>query len=455
MGFFRGKLTAVLLIFEILFVILFAVFVRYDPHVAAPGAKDDEDFYPVDKYYGLFQDVHVMMFIGFGFLMTFLKRYGYGSVGFNFLLAAFVIQWSTLFRGFLELEHGEIYVNIQTMLFADFTSAAILISFGALLGKASPLQLIIMAFFEVICAIGNEHIGVNMLGTVDIGGSMYVHTFGAYFGIAASCVVSSKAAKDHPKEGATYTSDLFSMIGTIFLWVFWPSFNSALGDYDTRHRAILNTYFSLAACCVTTFAITTLLNKKGKVEMVHIQNATLAGGVAVGTAADLMIQPWGAILLGIVAGILSTFGFKIIQPALLKLGIHDTCGVNNLHGMPGILGGLGGVVASALATTAVYGDSLKEIFSDRFDPDMVTPGPDGDEIRSAGTQALFQLAALAITIVIAIITGLITGLIMKLPFLDAPSDEELYEDDPFWDDIEREDLGQPTVHNGKEADARV
>ncbi|XP_071484200.1 ammonium transporter Rh type B-A-like, partial [Diadema antillarum] len=212
MGFFRGKLTAVLLIFEILFVILFAVFVRYDPHVAAPGAKDDEDFYSVDKYYGLFQDVHVMMFIGFGFLMTFLKRYGYGSVGFNFLLAAFVIQWSTLYRGFLELEHGEIYVNIQTMLFADFTSAAILISFGALLGKASPLQLIIMAFFEVICAIGNEHIGVNILGTVDIGGSMYVHTFGAYFGIAASCVVSSKAAKDHPKEGASYTSDLFSMI---------------------------------------------------------------------------------------------------------------------------------------------------------------------------------------------------------------------------------------------------
>jgi ammonium transporter Rh len=47
-------------------------------------------------------DVHTMMFIGFGFLMTFLKRYGYGSVGFNFLLAAYVLEWSMLVRGWLE-----------------------------------------------------------------------------------------------------------------------------------------------------------------------------------------------------------------------------------------------------------------------------------------------------------------------------------------------------------------
>ena len=62
----------------------------------------------------VFQDVHVMMFIGFGFLMTFLKRYGYGSTGFNFLIAAFVLEWSTLMRGFLELEGGKIHINIKT-----------------------------------------------------------------------------------------------------------------------------------------------------------------------------------------------------------------------------------------------------------------------------------------------------------------------------------------------------
>jgi ammonium transporter Rh len=53
-----------------------------------------------------------MMFIGFGFLMTFLKRYGFSSVGVNFLLAAFCIEWSTVMRGFLELEDGRIIINI-------------------------------------------------------------------------------------------------------------------------------------------------------------------------------------------------------------------------------------------------------------------------------------------------------------------------------------------------------
>ena len=47
----------------------------------------------------MFQDVHVMIFIGFGFLMTFLKRYGFGAVGLNMLVAAFVLQWAMLLGG--------------------------------------------------------------------------------------------------------------------------------------------------------------------------------------------------------------------------------------------------------------------------------------------------------------------------------------------------------------------
>ena len=47
----------------------------------------------------MFQDVHVMIFVGFGFLMTFLRRYGYSSIGFNLLLAALVLQWGTLTTG--------------------------------------------------------------------------------------------------------------------------------------------------------------------------------------------------------------------------------------------------------------------------------------------------------------------------------------------------------------------
>ena len=54
------------------------------------------------------QDVHVMIFIGFGFLMTFLKKYSYGAVGFNMLISAVGIQWSMLIYGWLHMsEHSK------------------------------------------------------------------------------------------------------------------------------------------------------------------------------------------------------------------------------------------------------------------------------------------------------------------------------------------------------------
>lgn len=45
----------------------------------------------------------------------------------------------------------------------------------------------------------------------------------------------------------------------------------------------------------------------------HIQNATLAGGVAVGAVAECVIHPYGAAIIGASSGILSTIGFVYIQ----------------------------------------------------------------------------------------------------------------------------------------------
>ncbi len=63
-----------------------------------------------------FQDVHVMIFVGFGFLMTFLKRYSFGGVGFNFLIAAFGLQWALLMQGWfhsLDPVDGQIKIGIE------------------------------------------------------------------------------------------------------------------------------------------------------------------------------------------------------------------------------------------------------------------------------------------------------------------------------------------------------
>ena len=60
-----------------------------------------------------------------------------------------------------------------------------------------------------------------------------------------------------------------SNTGTIFLWLFWPSFNGALDLGEMRYRAIINTYIGLAAAAVVAFAVSSLVNEKGKFDMVR------------------------------------------------------------------------------------------------------------------------------------------------------------------------------------------
>ncbi|KAM9317136.1 ammonium transporter Rh type A [Gastrophryne carolinensis] len=401
----RFKFSILAIGLQILLIVLFGIFVQYDTQkdhsTSGNATHKDHTFIHL---YPFFQDVHVMIFVGFGFLMTFLKRYGFSSVGINFLIAAFGLQWGILMQGLWHLHHGKIVVGITSMINADFSTATVLISFGALLGKTSPVQMLIMAVLEIFVFACNEHLA-NYLQASDVGASMIIHTFGAYFGLATSAVLyRSGLKKGHDNEGSVYHSDLFAMIGTLFLWMFWPSFNSAIAtEGEQQQMAIINTYFSLAACVLTAYAFSSLVEHKGKFDMVHIQNATLAGGVAVGTCADMNIGPFGAMIIGFIAGIISTLGFKYLTPIVAtKLRIQDTCGVHNLHGLPGILGGIAGIVATAMGAKSGY-----------------TP--------------LMQGAALAATFGISVVGGVITGFILKLPFWGQPPDQNCYDDTIYWE----------------------
>ncbi|XP_053316588.1 ammonium transporter Rh type A [Spea bombifrons] len=400
----RFKFSILAISLQILIIILFGIFVRYDTnhHTVSKNATGEDDTF-IDLY-PLFQDVHVMIFVGFGFLMTFLKRYGFSSVGINLLIAALGLQWGILMQGLWHLHDGKINIDILKMINADFSTATVLISFGAVLGRTSPIQMLVMAILEIAVFASNEHL-VAFLGASDVGASMIIHTFGAYFGLAAAAVLYRPGLKKgHTNEGSVYHSDLFAMIGTLFLWMFWPSFNSAIAEPGLpQQMAIINTYFSLAACVLTAYAFSSLVEHKGKLDMVHIQNATLAGGVAVGTCADMNIGPFGAMIIGFTAGIISVVGFKFLTPILAsKLKIQDTCGVHNLHGLPGILGGIAGIVAAAMGA-------------------------------KDGSSPVMQGAALAATFGISVVGGTITGFILKLPFWGQPPDQNCYDDTLYWE----------------------
>lgn len=64
-------------------------------------------------FFPVFQDVHVMILVGFGFLMTFLKKYGFSSVGINLLIAALGLQWGTFIQGILHNKGQTIYIGIK------------------------------------------------------------------------------------------------------------------------------------------------------------------------------------------------------------------------------------------------------------------------------------------------------------------------------------------------------
>lgn len=103
----------------------------------------------------------------------------------------------------------------------------------------------------------NEAIGAGLFMAVDMGGSMFVHTFGAYFGLAASYFFEpNKAIKDKEDRcKGGYNSQLIAMIGTIFLWMYWPSFNGALASASQQQRVIVNTVMAISSSCITACGI--------------------------------------------------------------------------------------------------------------------------------------------------------------------------------------------------------
>ena len=216
-----------------------------------------------------------------------------------------------------------------------------LISTGALLGKTHPLDLILMLIIEIIPYSLVEILIFEVLHLQDAGGSMNIHLFGAYFGLAVSTVIGRRHSYGENLPVVTPTSGMFSFIGSLFLWMFWPSFNSAIVNaafpYE-RQLAIVNTFLSMGGSVVATFATSILM--RGKFGVDEVLNASLAGGVIVGSSCTVITNPAGAIAIGLFGGALSTIGFVKLSPLLTKIGVYDTCGVHNLHGMPGILGGI-------------------------------------------------------------------------------------------------------------------
>ena len=331
------------------------------------------------------RSIHIlaMLLLGFGFLMVVVRGHGYSSITATLLAVSTAIPVYMLIKSFM----GEgSALSIDAFMWAEFAAASLLIAIGAPLGRLTMDQYLLMGALFIPVYLFNEWIILEsgmFTGFQDTGGSVVIHAFGAYFGLGL-VATTAKKFENGPSCESDSVSNQFSLLGSLVLWVFWPSFTSAVASPERVVLTAINTVFALAGATLATYICSKLI--RGKVDIEDIANASLAGGVAIGSTCDIA-NPGMSMLIGIAAGILSTVGYSIIAPKVQKLiRGADTCGVHNLHGMPGLLGGLSAIIITG----------------------------------NVGTQLLCMI----ITVVVAFIGGRIVGAIVGL----LRTKDELYSD---------------------------
>lgn len=331
------------------------------------------------------RSIHIlaMLLLGFGFLMVVVRGHGYSSITATLLAVSTAIPVYMLIKSFM----GEgSALSIDAFMWAEFAAASLLIAIGAPLGRLTMDQYLLMGALFIPVYLFNEWLILEsgmFTGFQDTGGSVVIHAFGAYFGLGL-VATTAKKFENGPSCESDSVSNQFSLLGSLVLWVFWPSFTSAVASPERVVLTAINTVFALAGATIATYICSKLI--RGKVDVEDIANASLAGGVAIGSTCDIA-NPGMSMLIGIAAGILSTVGYSIIAPKVQKLiRGADTCGVHNLHGMPGLLGGLSAIIITG----------------------------------NVGTQLLCMI----ITVVVAFVGGRIVGAIVGL----LRTKDELYSD---------------------------
>lgn len=304
-----------------------------------------------------------MLLLGFGFLMVYVKNYGFSALTGTYLLVASVLPIYMGLKSMGVLSHEALPADsVKALLFAEFAAASALIAMGAVLGRLKLYQYALLGALIVPFYMLNEWLvlegGLGVTeGFVDAGGSIAIHAFGAYFGMGLALVLSSLKHRQVPIESDA-TSDRFSMVGSMILWVFWPSFCSAIVPEAQFAQTVINVILALCGATLCTYLTSSLI--RNKVSLEDIVNASLAGGVAIGSTCNI-VGPLGAFGIGLAAGALSVIGFAVIQPKLqAAFKMVDTCGVHNLHGMPGLFGGL---VAILLVPTAAKAQLIGILFT--------------------------------------------------------------------------------------------
>ncbi len=292
-----------------------------------------------------------------------------------------------------------VFVTFQ-LTFACITPALIVGAFAERIKFSAVLWFMVLWLF--LCYIPIAHMVwgggfLGQMGAMDFAGGTVVHINA---GIAAlvGCIVLGKRI-GYGKEAMPPHNLTFTMVGASLLWVGWYGFNvgSELAADGTAGLVLINTQLATAAAVLGWLFIEWIA--RGKPTMLGGASGAVAGLVAI-TPACAFVGPMGAIILGIISGIVC---FWAVTGLKSMFGYDDSLDVFGVHGVGGIIGAIG---TGFLASTSFGGGGFAE---------GVT----------MGGQVVTQIVSVLVTIVW---TGIISFILFKI--IDAviglrvPEDEE-------------------------------
>ena len=184
---------------------------------------------------------------------------------------------------------------------------------------------------------GGGWLQVNV-GMQDFAGSTAVHLIGATGALAAVLLLGARKGKygpdGKPRAIPGHNMPLFGL-GVLILWLGWFGFNpgSTLNALDGRFTEVL-LVTQMAAAAGVLGAIATNYWKTKTIDIGMAGNGAIAALVAI-TAPSGYVEPWAAVIIGAVAGVIVVFGVYAIDKVL-----DDPVGALSAHGLAGIWGTL-------------------------------------------------------------------------------------------------------------------
>lgn len=169
---------------------------------------------------------------------------------------------------------------------------------------------------------------------------MIIHLFGGLFGVGLSLFYKYRENWGSKNLYESHNNYSTGAIGTLLLWVFWPSFNGALATSTaSMNMCILNTYFALIGSCISAY-LTSFVYGNRRFRITSCLNPSLSGAVVVAASANLIYGGWLSYLVGSFVGTVSVICFETIPSRLERTGLNYSGNLITLHVIPGLMGGI-------------------------------------------------------------------------------------------------------------------